>query len=119
MKKLLLLLLGLALTMPLGIFANSGEIVKDDQMSLRRLSCYQFEVYITQWKNHNPTNYKTSYIEYGMYTEAGAYQRSLELAQLYPTDIDHKGDGFLALHAYRVSNVSDCLKIEPLLPVDN
>ncbi|WP_353159068.1 hypothetical protein [Myroides odoratus] len=116
MKKLLL---GLALTMSLGTFANSGEIIKDDQIIKPMISCYQFEVHRTQWRNNNPTNYTTSYVEYGMYTEAGAYQRSLELSQLYPTDIDQNGNGYMSLHAYNISNISNCLAIVPSTPLGN
>ncbi|MDM1045158.1 hypothetical protein HX004_09650 [Myroides sp. 1354] len=116
MKKLLL---GLALTLSLGTFANSGEIIKDDQIIHLIKTCYRFDVDRTKWVNHNPTSYTTSYTEYGMYTEAGAYQRSLELSQLYPTDIDQNGNGYLSLHAYSVSNISNCTGLIPAISSDN
>lgn len=116
MKKLLL---GLALTMSLGTFANSGEIIKDDQIIQPIKACYKFEVHRTQWINNNPTKYTTSYVEYGRYTEAGAYQRSQELYQLYPTDIDQNGNGYMSLHGYNISNISNCLVIGPSIPSDN
>lgn len=98
-----------AFLLSVGTFANSGEIIKDDLISSQQiLRCYKFEVYITKVKNNNPTPYKTSYTEYGIYTEAGAYQRSLELFQMYPTETDSNGDGYWSLHSYNTSNLSNC-----------
>lgn len=110
MKKLITM--GFLALGTLSMFANGPLEKKEDQI-LWGFKCYKFEVYRVQLVNHNPTNYRTSYIEYGRYTQAGADQRADELYQLYPTDIDRNGNGVRSLHGYGPSDESDCLKSGP------
>ena len=92
------------------MFANGNPIEepKEDQLVFG-VECYRFEIVSTKWFNHNPTKYKTYYDEYGMYTEAGAAQRSAEIEEMYPTTLDQNGNGYLTLSTYNTVDSSFCL----------
>lgn len=91
------------------MFANGDPVEepKEDQAQLT-VRCYRFEFVSTKWVNHNPTKYKTYHDEYGLYTEAGAAQRCQELSEMYPTDIDQNGNGYLTLQSCNTVDFSFC-----------
>lgn len=95
----------------LSMYADGNvETPSNDQINVS-FKCYKFEVSRRLFTNHNPSRYETNYVEYGFYTEAGAKQRADEFYDLYPTDIDHNGNGFISLHGYHVTDGSACFSV--------